>query len=68
MSTRRTLRLWGTAAVVLWTAHLAAVVLLPDAVGARTAPIAPLVVIIAFLLAGLVGWLALAGARRRAHG
>ena len=36
MNTRRTLRLWGTAAVVLWTAHLAAVVLLPDAVGART--------------------------------
>ena len=64
MSTRRTLRLWGTAAVVLWTAHLAAVVLLPDAVGARTAPIAPLVVIIAFLLVGLVGWLALAEARR----
>ena len=52
MSTRRTLRLWGTAAVVLWTAHLAAVVLLPDAVGARTAPHPPPGGMIAFRQAG----------------
>ena len=63
MSTRRPARTWGAAAIALWAAYLAAVLLLPDAAGTRRAPVAPLVAIVAALLAGLIGWLALAAAR-----
>ena len=62
MSARRPARTWGAAAVALWIAYLAVVLLLPDASGTRTAPVAPLVVIVSTLLAGLIGWLALAAA------
>ena len=37
----RALRVWGPTAVALWAAHLAVVLLVPDAAGARTAPAAP---------------------------
>ena len=56
----RELRVWGPTAVALWAAHLAVVLLVPDAAGARTAPAAPRAGAVALLLAGLVAWLAAA--------
>ena len=59
----RALRVWGPTAIALWLVHLAVVLFMPDAAGARTAPVAPLAGTVALLLTGLVAWLAAALAR-----